>query len=103
MAKWCKTRNNKIQMKITETILRAYATRYTVQELQRMLNDAMDKLGTGSVITSASTGAGTGYTRTVTMTPEEAVELYQQAIDYKRGGVANAVTIERFTDPGTAC
>lgn len=90
-------------MRITANIVRAFAVRYTIAELRRMLNDAMDKLGTGSVITSASTGAGTGYTRTLTMSPEEAVELYQQAMDYKNGTMGNAVTVERFTDPGTAC
>lgn len=68
-----------------------------------MLAEATRKLGGGGVITSATTGAGTGYTRTITMSPEEAIELYQRVIEYKEGRTVPEVRVERFFDPGTAC
>jgi HK97 family phage prohead protease len=58
-------------MKITNTIVRAYAATYTAPELRKLLKEAMAKLNTGSVITVASTGSGTGYTRTLTLTPDD--------------------------------
>lgn len=68
-----------------------------------MLKEAMGKLNTGSVITTANTGSGTGYTRTLTMTPEQAVELYQLCIEFKEGRTVNPVSVETFYDPGTVC
>lgn len=90
-------------MKITNTIVRAYAATYTAPELRKLLKEAMAKLNTGSVITVASTGSGTGYTRQLTLTPEKAVELYQLCLEHKEGRTVNPVRVEHFTDPGTAC
>ncbi len=90
-------------MQITDTIIRAYAALYSCVELRSMLADATRKLGSGGLITSATTGAGTGYTRTIAMSPEEAIELYQRVIEYKQGRTVPSVRVERFYDPGTAC
>lgn len=90
-------------MKITSTLVRAYAACYTAKELRDMLKDAMAKLATGSIITAANTGSGTGYTRTLTMTPEQAVELYQLCLEYKEGRTVNPVSVEKFYDPGIIC
>lgn len=83
--------------------MRAYAATYSAVELRAMLKEAMAKLNTGSVITTASTGSGTGYTRTLTLTPEQAVELYMLCIEYKEGRAVNPVSVETFYDPGTVC
>lgn len=90
-------------MKITNTIVRAYAASYSAPELRQMLKDALAKLSTGSVITTASTGSGTGYTRTLTLTPEKAVELFQLCLEFKEGRMENPVRVERYFDPGTVC
>lgn len=87
-------------MTISTTIIRATAACYTAVELRAMLKSALEKLETGSVITQASTGAGTGYTRQITMTPKEAVELYQAAIDYKEGRVCSPIVQQNFFDSG---
>jgi hypothetical protein len=84
-------------------MVRAVAACYTAKELRDMLKDALAKLNTGSVITAANTGSGTGYTRTLVMSPEEAVELYQLCIEYKEGSTVNPVQVEHFYDPGTIC
>lgn len=76
-------------MNVTPTIIRSTAAAYTVEQLQEKLSDALAKMGTGSVMTSVSTGGGTSYGRQVTATPEELVELYQRALDLKQGVTAD--------------
>lgn len=71
-------------MKITKTLIRSIANSYTISELQCKIHEALEKLGTGGVITSAASGGGTSYTRQITGTPDELVELYQRALDYKQ-------------------
>lgn len=83
-------------MNITEQQIRAYAENYTLPELRDKLKQALEALSTGTVITQASTGSGTGYTRQVVMNPGEAVDLYQAAIDYKLGRNASRIQVEQF-------
>lgn len=90
-------------MEITDTLVRAIARVYTTEQLRCKLAAAAEQLGTGGVITQAATGSGTSYTRTLTMTPDEAVQLYQHALDYKENLIVNQVHVETFFDPGTAC
>lgn len=90
-------------MEITDTLVRAIARVYTTEQLRQKLTAAAELLGSGSVITQAATGSGTSYTRQLTMTPDEAVELYQLALDYRENNIVNAVHVETFFDPGTAC
>lgn len=90
-------------MNITDATIRAYAENYTLQQLQAKLREAMELLATGGVITQAATGGGTSYTRQITMSPAEAVELYQAAIEYKTCGGVSRVQVERFTTGSIVC
>lgn len=90
-------------MNITDATIRAYAENYTLQQLQAKLREAMELLATGGVITQAATGGGTSYTRQITMSPAEAVELYQAAIDYKTGNGPSRVQVEHFTTGPQVC
>lgn len=82
--------------------MRAAAEAYSVPELRRLIRDALAQVGRGSVITQVS-GPGTGYSRQIVLTPQEAVELYQLALDYKLGQMESPILQEHFFDPGTAC
>ena len=84
-------------MNITDAQIRAYAENYTLPQLKDKLREAMQKLDTGGVITQAASGGGTSYTRQITMSPADAVELYQAAIDYKTGRGISRVQVEQFT------
>ena len=88
---------------MTDAQIRAYAENYTLAELRGKLKEALEALSTGSVITQASTGAGTSYTRQVVMNPAEAVELYQAAIDMKTGGTMSRTVTQHFTTGGAVC
>lgn len=90
-------------MNMTDAQIRAYAENYTLAELRAKLKEALEALSTGSVITQASTGAGTSYTRQVVMNPAEAVELYQAAIDMKTGGNMSRTVTQHFTTGGSVC
>lgn len=87
-------------MIITSTIIRSFAASYTLPELREKLTHAQEELTKGSTITSVTSGAGTGYSRTITLPPAEAVELFQRAIDYKTGRPAgdDATQVERFEE-----
>ena len=86
-------------------MIRAYATRYTRAELVVLRDKAMDALNTGSIITTAATGSGTSYTRTITLRPEEALALYQGALDLLDGTdtAADYTQVEHFTQRGGIC
>ena len=90
-------------MNITDAQIRAYAENYTLPQLRDKLREAMELLATGGVITQASTGGGTSYTRQITMSPADAVELYQAAIEYKTGSGISRVQVEHFTTGGMVC
>ncbi|MBQ2697755.1 MAG: hypothetical protein IJF59_03680 [Clostridia bacterium] len=67
---------------LTPDLIRATARCYTRQELLEKLRDACERLGSGSLITTAASGTGTSYTRTITLSPADAVALYEAAIQY---------------------
>ena len=76
------------------------AENYTVAQLKDKLREALAKLESGTVITQANSGSGTGYTRAIIMNPAEAVELYQMALDYKMGCDESRIQVERFVIGG---
>ena len=90
-------------MNISDAQIRAYAENYTLAELKDKLRAAMEQLATGGVITQAASGGGTSYTRQITMSPADAVELYQAAIDYKTGRDIRRVQVEHFTTGPQVC
>ncbi len=90
-------------MNITDAQIRAYAENYTLPQLKDKLREAMQELDTGGVITQAASGGGTSYTRQITMSPADAVELYQAAIDYKTGRGISRVQVEHFTTGLQVC
>lgn len=90
-------------MNITDAQIRAYAETYTLAELRDKLKAALEALSTGSVITQASTGAGTSYTRQIVMNPADAVELYQAAIDYKTGSDMGRTSQQHFKTGQAVC
>lgn len=89
-------------MNATDAQIRAFAENYTLSELRAKLKAAMEALATGSVITSAATGGGTSYTRQIVMSPADAVELYQAAIELKTGEVSGT-RVQHFTTGGAVC
>ena len=89
-------------MNITDAQIRAYAENYTLGELRKKLKEAMEALATGSVITQANTGGGTSYTRQIVMSPADAVELYQAAIEYKSGESVGCA-VQHFTTGERVC
>ena len=90
-------------MNITDAQVRAYAENYTLPQLRDKLREAMERLDAGGVITQAASGGGTSYTRQITMSPADAVELYQAAIDYKTGRGVSRVQVEHFTTGSIVC
>ena len=92
-------------MTITAQMIRAYASRYTREELLALRDKAMDALNSGSMITTASTGSGTSYTRTITMRAEDALALYQGALDLLDGTdtAGDWTQVEHFTQRGGIC
>lgn len=92
-------------MTITAQMIRAYATRYSREELVGLRDKAIDALNTGSMITQAATGSGASYTRTITLKAEDALALYQGALDLVDGtDIATDYTqVEHFTQRGGIC
>lgn len=92
-------------MTITAQMIRAYATRYSREELVGLRDKAIDALNTGSMITQAATGIGASYTRTITLKAEDALALYQGALDLVDGtDIATDYTqVEHFTQRGGIC
>lgn len=78
---------------ITPDLIRATARAYTEQELTDKLRAALAALEKGTIITQATSGTGTGYTRTITLSPADAVALYEGALQYKAGEVAPEDTL----------
>lgn len=73
-------------MTITRALIIATATKYTVEQLQQKIEDILTDLeGNGTVITSASTGAGASYSRQIEASRTDMIELYRAALDYKTG------------------
>lgn len=90
-------------MNITDAQIRAYAENYTAEQLKDMLRQALAALTTGSVITQAQSGGGTSYTRQIVMSPADAVELYQAALEYQQGTAPGRVQVEHFTTGAQVC
>lgn len=86
-------------------MIRAYASRYSREELVALRDKAMEALNSGSMITQAATGSGTSYTRTITLRAEDALALYQGALDLLDGAdtAADWVQVEHFTQRGGIC
>jgi hypothetical protein len=84
---------------LTPDLIRATARIYSRVELLAKLREASEKLATGTLITQATSGTGTGYTRTITLSPADAVELYEAAIQYKDGETTpeSTLTTHHFT------
>lgn len=73
-------------MVISETIIRAFAAAYTLQQLEEMRSRALEELVENpNVLTSVNTGGGASYSQQERMTAQERIELLQRAIDYKTG------------------
>lgn len=87
------------------TVIKALAAKYSVAELTAKRDAAVDALAKGGVVTQVSTGLGTGYTKTLTLSPTEAVELWQSALDYKESGtLPSCGTVQEFINYGvTVC
>lgn len=89
-------------MTITATIIRSFALTHTAEQLREKLLAAQEALAKGSVITNVTSGAGTGYARTITLHPAEAVELYQRALDLRESGDLTAAPggtqVQTFTE-----
>ena len=90
-------------MNVTTAQIRAYAENYTLAELKAKLREALEALSTGSVITQASTGSGTSYTRQIVMNAADAVELYQAAIDLKTGCDLSCTQQQHFATGEMVC
>lgn len=74
-------------MDLTETVIKAVANLYTLDELRAELETAIKKMiKDPNCIISASTGAGASYTKSLNMTSGELVELLSLAVEYKTRG-----------------
>lgn len=75
-------------MIISTPIIKAVAATYdTVDALQQDLANAVqDMMANPDAIVSASTGAGASYSKQISMTAAERVELLSYALDYKQYG-----------------
>lgn len=90
-------------MNLSELKIKAVASLYTVEELETELKKAtVEMLSNPEKIISASTGSGASYTKTVTMTAGDLVELLSYALEYKLNGgissggnVMNVITLIR--------
>lgn len=76
-------------MEITTTIIKAVANTFpTTEALQEALNKAVSQmLENPDAIVSASTGAGASYSKQITMTAQDLVELLSYALEYKETGL----------------
>ncbi len=84
---------------ITPDLIRATARLYSREELLEKLREAFEKLAAGSLITQATSGTGTGYTRTITLPPADAVALYEAALQFKdaEDTPESTITTHHFT------
>lgn len=86
-------------MVISETIIRAFADAYTLQQLQEMRAAALqDLVENPNLVTSVNTGGGASYSQQARMTAAERIELLQRAIDYKQGN-AQQEDLAQFGTP----
>lgn len=68
------------------TVARSFARLYTVEQLEeKLLQAAEDVDKQAALITSASTGGGASYGRTLVTKAQERVELYEAALAVKLG------------------
>lgn len=74
-------------MNLNEQVIKAVANIYSVEELETELQKAViEMLANPEKIISASTGSGASYTKTVSMSASDLVELLTLALDYKKNG-----------------
>lgn len=75
-------------MTITSSLIISVADSFAdVAALKAALDSAVQKMLTSpGVITSASTGGGSAYTRQITCRPDELVRLLRSALVYKETG-----------------
>ena len=72
---------------ITEAVVTSIAELFTLAELQEKLREAtINLLENPERIVSATTGSGASYSKSMNFYPQELVELYSQAIQYKQAG-----------------
>lgn len=84
-------------MTITSDLIISVADSFAdVASLKTALDAAVQKMLTSpGVITSASTGGGSAYTRQITCKPEELVRLLRAALVYKETGSVSLPTAGR--------
>lgn len=86
-------------MIITQTLIRAFASTYSLAQLEQMRAEAMtDLVNNPDQITNVSTGGGASYAQTAKMSAAERIELFQLAIDYKNS-VSAQTDIAQFGTP----
>lgn len=74
-------------MNLNEQVIKAVANIYSVEELETELQKAViEMLANPEKIISASTGSGASYTKTVSMSASDLVELLTLALEYKKNG-----------------
>lgn len=74
-------------MNLSEQVIKSVASIFTVEQLETELNKAvMEMLANPEKIISASTGSGASYTKTVSMSASDLVELLGYALEYKKNG-----------------
>lgn len=74
-------------MNLNEQVIKAVANIYSVEELETELQKAViEMLANPEKIISASTGSGASYTKTVSMSASDLVELLNLALEYKKNG-----------------
>ncbi len=68
------------------TVARSFARLYTVEQLEEKLKAAAEDVDKqAALISSASTGGGASYSRTLVTKAEERVALYEAALALKQG------------------
>ena len=84
---------------ISSVEIRATAAVYSVPELQEMLRGLLEKLKDPDMITAATTGGGTSYTRAQRVKIEKLIELYQLTIEWKQHGTLPQSDTVQFVYP----
>lgn len=78
-------------MNLNEQVIKAVANIYSVVELETELQKAViEMLANPEKIISASTGSGASYTKTVSMSASDLVELLGYALEYKKNGFVSS-------------
>ena len=86
-------------MQITQTLIRATAEAYTLEELRALRREAIRKLAAEpDFIATVSTGGGASYARQQRVPLSTMIELYQAAIDYKLGQAVQS-DVAQFATP----